>query len=81
MMIEADVNIGRINGTGDLIPIMAHPPTVTSDLSLEHFLNTVIQVRKSTEILSNNCLGVLSGVFLHRIKIKIFFLTTHAGKS
>ena len=43
MMIEADVNLGVLEGTLDIIPIMAHPPAVISDLSLEQFLETVIQ--------------------------------------
>ncbi|KAK0071411.1 hypothetical protein PV325_012994, partial [Microctonus aethiopoides] len=44
MMIEADVVIGTLtNGTNDtLIPIMAHPPTSSSDLSLEIFLKDVL---------------------------------------
>ncbi|KAL6268645.1 hypothetical protein P5V15_001779 [Pogonomyrmex californicus] len=43
MMLEADVVIGRLNNTSGSnytdIPIMAHPPAVESDLSLEEFLN------------------------------------------
>ena len=39
MMIEADVNIG-LNGE----PIMAHPPVIISDLSLQQFLDIVIEV-------------------------------------
>ena len=41
MMIEADVSLGRGN-----VPIMAHPPADTSDLSLQQFLDEVL---KSTE--------------------------------
>lgn len=46
MMIEADVNLGIYTGDTsiELIPIMAHPPMMISDLSLESFLNTVINV-------------------------------------
>ena len=47
MMIEADVNLGYFTGGGsifDFIPIMAHPPIMYSDLSLELFLETIIQV-------------------------------------
>jgi hypothetical protein len=44
MMIEADVNLGFVLGGFDLIPIMAHPPIVISDLSLEMFLDTIIEV-------------------------------------
>ncbi|KAF5287584.1 hypothetical protein FQA39_LY15861 [Lamprigera yunnana] len=38
MMIEADVVCGKLNAGGNDIPIMAHPPNVISDLSLEDFL-------------------------------------------
>ena len=47
MMIEADVNLGYFTGGGsifDFIPIMAHPPIMYSDLSLDLFLETIIQV-------------------------------------
>ncbi|XP_022911142.1 protein FAM151A isoform X1 [Onthophagus taurus] len=41
-MIEADVVIGTVNGTNFTnIPIMAHPPANTSDLSLKDFLETI----------------------------------------
>ena len=38
MMIEADVSLGPGNR-----PIMAHPPANTSDLSLQQFLETVLE--------------------------------------
>lgn len=42
MMIEADVLLGEVNGTKPAIPIMAHPPSNSSDLSFEDFLIGVI---------------------------------------
>lgn len=40
MMLEADVVMGKLsNSNSTNIPIMAHPPAVESDLSLEDFLN------------------------------------------
>ena len=45
MMIEADVNMGFLIGSLELIPIMAHPPSIVSDLSLEAFLDKIIDVR------------------------------------
>nr|CAH0105063.1 unnamed protein product [Daphnia galeata] len=43
MMIEADVSMGTIaGGDGNIMPIMAHPPVNTSDLSLEEFLDTIL---------------------------------------
>ena len=48
-MIEADVNLGTLNDrpNSDSVPIMAHPPDNTSDLSLDSFLDKVIQVSAS----------------------------------
>ncbi|KAI4463493.1 menorin (dendritic branching protein) [Holotrichia oblita] len=43
MMLEADVVIGKVNNTGSDIPIMAHPPANSSDLSLNDFLNEVFE--------------------------------------
>ncbi|XP_076173961.1 protein FAM151B isoform X2 [Ptiloglossa arizonensis] len=44
-MLEGDVSLGNVTGTNaaDAVPIMAHPPAVTSDLSLEDFLKTVVE--------------------------------------
>ncbi|KAJ9576494.1 hypothetical protein L9F63_006643 [Diploptera punctata] len=45
MMLEADVVMGTVvGGSGDVIPVMAHPPTNTSDLSLKEFLENVLSV-------------------------------------
>ncbi|KAG5895535.1 hypothetical protein JTB14_010679 [Gonioctena quinquepunctata] len=43
MMIEADVVLGKLNGNEAIIPIMAHPPKNTSDLSLETFLQRITE--------------------------------------
>jgi hypothetical protein len=41
-MLEADVVLGQIQGKeGPPIPVMAHPPDSSSDLSLSEFLSTV----------------------------------------
>lgn len=43
MMLEADVVLGTLEGgSGDQIPVMAHPPANVSDLSLEGFLAEVV---------------------------------------
>ncbi|KAJ8931197.1 hypothetical protein NQ314_015920 [Rhamnusium bicolor] len=41
MMIEADIILGLLNGSGSLIPVMGHPPNNHSDLSLATFLDTI----------------------------------------
>ncbi len=47
MMLEADVTLGFVQGDySQLIPVMAHPPQFISDLSLEQFVQTVIDVSK-----------------------------------
>ncbi|CAG4999250.1 unnamed protein product [Parnassius apollo] len=43
-MLEADIVIGHVIGKdGPPIPIMAHPPATTSDISLGDFLTAVLQ--------------------------------------
>nr|CAD7425926.1 unnamed protein product [Timema monikensis] len=42
MMLEADVVLGNKIGSTEEIPIMAHPPSTTSELSLEDFLSNAI---------------------------------------
>ncbi|KAM7354699.1 protein FAM151B isoform 3-T7 [Cochliomyia hominivorax] len=41
--IEADIVLGKLNNTGADLPIMAHPPAKTSDLSLDSFLLQIKQ--------------------------------------
>ncbi|KAL0267345.1 UNVERIFIED_CONTAM: hypothetical protein PYX00_009638 [Menopon gallinae] len=47
MMIEADVVLGKLDGENETIPIMAHPPASTSDLSLKQFVGAVISVQET----------------------------------
>ncbi|KAL9928474.1 protein FAM151B isoform 1-T2 [Glossina fuscipes fuscipes] len=37
-MIEADIVLGKLFNNGPVVPIMAHPPLTSSDLSLDSFL-------------------------------------------
>lgn len=48
-MIEADIVLGKINNTGPDLPIMGHPPAVTSDISLNTFLHTVLNFNNNTK--------------------------------
>ena len=43
LMLEADIQLGYLIGSLDLIPIMAHPPALFSDLSFEMFLSRVLE--------------------------------------
>ncbi|XP_073949913.1 protein FAM151A isoform X2 [Choristoneura fumiferana] len=48
-MLEADIVLGQLKGKdGPPLPIMAHPPATTSDLSLGDFLAAVAQHNKRT---------------------------------
>ncbi|XP_073827383.1 protein FAM151B isoform X2 [Musca autumnalis] len=40
-MIEADIVMGKINDTGPDMPVMAHPPANSSDISLDSFLEQI----------------------------------------
>lgn len=40
-MIEADIVLGKINNTGPDMPVMAHPPANSSDISLDSFLQQI----------------------------------------
>ena len=45
MMLEADVSLGHLYGTSldePPIPIMAHPPALLSDLSLESYVEQIL---------------------------------------
>jgi hypothetical protein len=49
MMLEADVVLGTVEGgSGEQIPVMAHPPDDVSDLSLDNFLTEVISANQKT---------------------------------
>ena len=41
-MIEADISMGNLYNGRSNIPIMAHPPNNTSDISLEEFFNHIM---------------------------------------
>lgn len=45
MMLEADVVLGTLSGQNITVPIMAHPPATVSDISLQMFLDTVIDAQ------------------------------------
>lgn len=49
-MIEADIVLGYLQDKTGPIPIMAHPPNTTGDLSLEQFLDVVLKQRKSKDM-------------------------------
>ena len=45
--MEADVVMGRIYGDNDTVPkrpVMAHPPDVYSDITLEQFIQSILKV-------------------------------------
>ncbi len=46
MMLEADVNLGSLISSPSVLPIMAHPPDTTSDISFADFVKEVVEVRR-----------------------------------
>ncbi|KAL2724186.1 protein FAM151B isoform X2 [Vespula squamosa] len=51
MMLEGDVVIGNLtNSNNTNIPIMAHPPDIESDLSLDEFLSSVLNTTKGVKL-------------------------------
>lgn len=68
MMLEADIVMGKlVNATSsEDIPIMAHPPANTSDLSLEDFLTKVYDYN------NNNVSTTKKGVKLDFKTIEVF---------
>jgi hypothetical protein len=81
MMIEADVSLGTIKGKeGHLIPIMAHPPSKQSDLSLEEFLDTILDYRtpKGIKLDFKNIEVVESSLKIVKLKTdKVFRMKIH----
>jgi len=50
MMLEADVVLGTLEGgSGEKIPVMAHPPDNVSDLSLDNFLTEVMSAAQKAQ--------------------------------
>lgn len=69
MMIEADVSMGFVVGHEDeIVPIMAHPPTFFSDLSLEDFMDRILEVIIRNKCITVNRLTQKNLVFRHEIK-------------
>ncbi|XP_062121273.1 protein FAM151B isoform X1 [Drosophila sulfurigaster albostrigata] len=64
-MIEADIVLGQLNGEGDNLPVMAHPPANISDLTLEDFL---YQIKAHNEVNE----GAEKGVKLDFKSIEVF---------
>ncbi|XP_030242060.1 protein FAM151B isoform X1 [Drosophila navojoa] len=64
-MIEADIVLGQLNGEGLVLPVMAHPPANTSDLTLKDFLN---QIKAHNEVHE----GAEKGVKLDFKSIEVF---------
>lgn len=68
MMLEADIVMGKLinDSSSEDIPIMAHPPENTSDLSLEQFLTDISNHN------SNNASSIKKGVKLDFKTIEVF---------
>ncbi|XP_020799125.1 protein FAM151B [Drosophila serrata] len=63
--IEADIVLGKLNGEGEDMPVMAHPPATTSDLTLAEFLYQIMDFNRDHE-------GEEKGVKLDFKSIEVF---------
>ncbi len=53
MMLEADVSLGRLSGpssSGEIVPIMAHPPHKTSDQTVGMFLDAIVDATRNDRV-------------------------------
>lgn len=53
--IEADIVMGKLNNSGVDLPVMAHPPANTSDISLDSFL---LQIKDHNDNNTESMIGV-----------------------
>ncbi|KAH8281711.1 hypothetical protein KR054_002429 [Drosophila jambulina] len=63
--IEADIVLGKLNGEGEDMPVMAHPPAIISDLTLAEFLHQIMEFNRDHE-------GQEKGVKLDFKSIEVF---------
>ncbi|XP_017060446.1 protein FAM151B isoform X2 [Drosophila ficusphila] len=63
--IEADIVLGKLNGEGEDMPVMAHPPAVISDLTLADFLYQIMEFNRGHQ-------GQEKGVKLDFKSIEVF---------
>ncbi|KAH8266633.1 hypothetical protein KR018_004793, partial [Drosophila ironensis] len=63
--IEADISLGKLNGEGEDVPVMAHPPANISDLTLAEFLNQIMEFNREHE-------GQEKGIKLDFKSIEVF---------
>ncbi|XP_017086456.1 protein FAM151B isoform X2 [Drosophila eugracilis] len=63
--IEADIVLGKLNGEGEDMPVMAHPPAIISDLTLAEFLKQIMDFNRGHE-------GQEKGVKLDFKSIEVF---------
>ncbi|KAH8352286.1 hypothetical protein KR084_003166, partial [Drosophila pseudotakahashii] len=63
--IEADIVLGKLNGEGEDMPVMAHPPAIISDLTLSEFLYQIMEFNRNHE-------GLEKGVKLDFKSIEVF---------
>ncbi|KQS70724.1 protein FAM151B [Drosophila erecta] len=63
--IEADIVLGKLNGEGEDMPVMAHPPATISDITLAQFLYQIMEFNRAHE-------GQEKGVKLDFKSIEVF---------
>ena len=79
-MIEADVSLGTVTKgkVGCIQPIMAHPPIKSSDISLEEFLDAILDYHTpkgiKLDIKDNNVFKQTLNIIKHRESKVIFYM-------
>lgn len=82
-MMEADVITGHLIDETDVegnkidrIPIMGHPPAITSDLSLKEFLNVWNRTNKllKLDFKSTEAFMLALPIMTNAFKVSIYFL-------
>lgn len=68
MILEADVNVQGHNTVNETnTPIMAHPPDIYSDNTLEQWLDAVIKSKKGKESITIEVYHILHHMFLQTV--------------
>lgn len=47
-MIEADIILGKIDNSGQFLPVMGHPPLKSSDITLNDFLLNILDFNSNS---------------------------------
>lgn len=82
MILEADVNVQGHNTVNETdIPIMAHPPDVYSDNTLEEWLDAVLKSKKGEESIMIEKYSTLHHEYFLQTVARFFFFLVRRNKT